>query len=157
MDPDEDCKDTPELKKLAPNRSCNERLRNLLGNCEKVGVSAEGFDPKQKNKKSQNYSSQINIIYFSHRMETAEQAEIVLYINMICTPFSLAGVFYMIYSYFKANGKNFTNKLVFCLALSDLLITVVDLLEIFYPNTENCTVIGFLRVTGIYSNMLWTT
>lgn len=90
-------------------------------------------------------------------MQTPEQEQIVLYINMICTPFSLAGVIYMIYSYFKGSTKNFTSKLVFCLALSDLLITLVDLLEIFYPTAENCTVIGFLRVTGIYSNMLWTT
>jgi hypothetical protein len=76
---------------------------------------------------------------------------------MMCTPFSIAGALYMIYSYFKASHKNFTSKLVFCLALSDMLLTAVDLLEIFNPNAENCTVIGFLRVTGIYSNMLWTT
>lgn len=81
----------------------------------------------------------------------------MLYINMICTPFSIAGALYMIYSFFQASIKNFTSKLVFCLALSDMLISIVDLLEIFDPNDENCTVIGFLRVTGIYSNMLWTT
>lgn len=68
-------------------------------------------------------------------METAEQAQIIFYINVICTPFSLAGVIYMIYSYFNASSKNFTSKLVFCLALSDLLITLVDLLEIFDPYT----------------------
>lgn len=76
---------------------------------------------------------------------------------MICTPFSIAGVCYMIYSYFKSEAKSFSSKLVFCLALSDMLLGIVDLLEIFDPNHENCTVIGFLRVTGIYSNMLWTT
>jgi hypothetical protein len=63
----------------------------------------------------------------------------------------------MIYSYFKSEAKSFSSKLVFCLALSDMLLSIVDLLEIFDPNDENCTVIGFLRVTGIYSNMLWTT
>lgn len=63
----------------------------------------------------------------------------------------------MIYSYFRASAKNFTSKLVFCLALSDLLLSVVDLLEIFNPYTQDCTVIGFLRVAGIYSNLLWTT
>jgi hypothetical protein len=76
---------------------------------------------------------------------------------MICTPFSIAGALYMIYSYFQASTKNFTSKLVFCLAISDMLISLVDLLEIFYPDAEDCTVIGFLRVTGIYSNVLWTT
>lgn len=76
---------------------------------------------------------------------------------MICTPFSIAGALYMIYSYFQASTKNFTSKLVFCLALSDMLISLVDLLEIFNPYTQDCTVIGFLRVTGIYSNVLWTT
>lgn len=81
----------------------------------------------------------------------------MLYINMFCTPFSIAGALYMIYSFCQARTKNFTSKLVFCLALSDMLISLVDLLEIFDPNDENCTVIGFLRVTGIYSNMLWTT
>jgi hypothetical protein len=76
---------------------------------------------------------------------------------MICTPFSLAGALYMIYSYFRASAKNFTSKLVFCLAMSDMLLSVVDLLEIFDPYNQNCIVIGFLRVTGIYSNLLWTT
>lgn len=90
-------------------------------------------------------------------MQSAEQQEITLYINMICTPFSIAGAFYMIYSYFKSEAKSFSSKLVFCLALSDMLLSIVDLLEIFDPNDENCTVVGFLRVTGIYSNMLWTT
>lgn len=76
---------------------------------------------------------------------------------MVCTPFSIAGALYMIYSYFQASTKNFTSKLVFCLALSDMLLSLVDVLEIFYPDTQDCTVIGFLRVAGIYSNMLWTT
>jgi hypothetical protein len=90
-------------------------------------------------------------------MQSAEQQEIVLYINMICTPFSIAGACYMIYSYFKSGAKSFSSKLVFCLALSDMLLSIVDLLQIFDPNYENCTVIGFLRVAGVYSNMLWTT
>lgn len=90
-------------------------------------------------------------------METSQDWTIY-YINIICTPFSLAGCFYMIYSYFKSQSKNFTSKLVFCLAISDLLLTVVDLLEIFYPAAvSDCTVLGFLRVAGIYSNLLWTT
>jgi hypothetical protein len=38
-----------------------------------------------------------------------------------------------------------------------MLISLVDLMEIVDPYTQNCTIIGFLRVTGIYSNMLWTT
>jgi len=90
-------------------------------------------------------------------MQSAEQEEIVLYINMICTPFSIAGACYMIYSFFQSEAKSFSSKLVFCLALSDMLLSIVDLLEIFDPYDENCTVIGFLRVTGIYWNMLWTT
>jgi len=64
---------------------------------------------------------------------------------MICTPFSIAGACYMIYSYFKSEAKSFSSKLVFCLALSDMLLSIVDLLEIFDPYDENCTVIGFLR------------
>jgi len=63
----------------------------------------------------------------------------------------------MIYSYFQSCAKSFSSKLVFCLALSDLLLSIVDVLEILSPNNQNCTVLGFLRVTGIYSNMLWTT
>ena len=55
---------------------------------------------------------------------------------MICTPFSIAGALYMIYSYFQASTKNFTSKLVFCLALSDMLITLVDLMEIFDPYNQ---------------------
>jgi len=41
--------------------------------------------------------------------------------------------------------------------LSDMLLSIVDLLKIFDPNDENCTIVGFLCVTGIYSNMLWIT
>jgi hypothetical protein len=54
-------------------------------------------------------------------------------------------------------AKSFSSKLVLCLALSDLLLSIVDVLEIIYQDDEDCTVLGFLRVTGIYSNMLWTT
>jgi hypothetical protein len=44
-----------------------------------------------------------------------------------------------------------------CLALSDLILSIVDVIEIISPNDQNCTVLGFIRVAGIYSNMLWTT
>jgi hypothetical protein len=90
-------------------------------------------------------------------MQASEQTEIISYVNLICTPFSLAGVFYMIYSYMQSCSKSFSSKLVLCLALSDLLLSIVDVLEIITPSDPNCTVLGFIRVTGIYSNMLWTT
>lgn len=90
-------------------------------------------------------------------MQASEQIEVVNYVNLICTPFSLAGAFYMIYAYLQTCTKSFSSKLVFCLALSDLLLSIVDVLEIINPNDSNCTVLGFLRVAGIYSNMLWTT
>jgi hypothetical protein len=90
-------------------------------------------------------------------MQASEQTELVMYVNLICTPFSIAGACYMIYAYLQSCTKSFSSKLVFCLALSDLLLSIVDVLEIISPNDENCTVLGFLRVTGIYSNMLWTT
>lgn len=63
----------------------------------------------------------------------------------------------MIYSYFQSCTRSFSSRLVFCLALSDLLLSIVDAMEIFNSDDQNCTVLGFLRVTGIYSNMLWTT
>jgi hypothetical protein len=63
----------------------------------------------------------------------------------------------MIYSYFQSCARSFSSKLVFCLALSDLILSIIDLMEIIYPNDTDCTVLGFLRVAGIYSNMLWTT
>jgi len=90
-------------------------------------------------------------------MQASEQIEVVNYVNLICTPFSLGGAFYMIYTYLQTCTKSFSSKLVFCLALSDLLLSIVDVLEIINPNNSNCTVLGFLRVAGIYSNMLWTT
>lgn len=90
-------------------------------------------------------------------MQATEQTELVNYVNIVCTPFSLAGAFYMIYSYFQSCAKSFSSKLVFCLALSDLILSIVDVVEIMYPTGTDCTVLGFLRVTGIYSNMLWTT
>lgn len=91
-------------------------------------------------------------------METEEQAEILTYVNMVCTPFSLAGSIYMIHSYFKSCAKSFSSRLVFCLALSDLLLSVVDSIEIFEPiANQNCNIVGFLRIFGIYSNMIWMT
>lgn len=98
-----------------------------------------------------------NIFYYNCEMQVAEQTELVSYVNIVCTPFSLAGAFYMIYSYFQSCAKSFSSKLVFCLALSDLILSIVDVVEIMYPTGTDCTVLGFLRVTGIYSNMLWTT
>jgi len=90
-------------------------------------------------------------------MQASEQTELVNYVNIVCTPFSVAGAFYMIYSYFQSCARSFSSRLVFCLALSDLILSIVDVVEILYPNATDCTVLGFLRVTGIYSNMLWTT
>jgi len=90
-------------------------------------------------------------------MQATEQTELVNYINIVCTPFSLAGAFYMIYSYFQSCGRSFSSKLILCLALSDLILSIVDVIEIISPNDQNCTVLGFIRVAGIYSNMLWTT
>jgi len=90
-------------------------------------------------------------------MQATEQTELVNYINIVCTPFSLACAFYMIYSYFQSCGRSFSSKLILCLALSDLILSIVDVIEIISPNDQNCTVLGFIRVAGIYSNMLWTT
>jgi len=67
-------------------------------------------------------------------MQASEQTELVSYVNLACTPFSLAGAFYMIYCYFQTYGKSFSSKLVFCLALSDLTLSIVDVLEIISPN-----------------------
>lgn len=90
-------------------------------------------------------------------MQASQQTELVNYVDIICTPFSLAGAFYMIYSYFQSCTRSFSSKLVFCLALSDLLLSIVDVMEILFPIGQDCNVLGFIRVAGIYSNMLWTT
>jgi len=120
------------------------------------------FAVKNKRKKRKNFSMKIAFILFNiysiSKMQTGEQAELTSYANLLCTPFSLAGSIYMIHANFKTCSKSFSSKLVFCLAISDLLLTMCDLLEIFQPlNSQNCTIIGFLRIFGIYSNMLWTT
>lgn len=90
-------------------------------------------------------------------MQVTEQTELVNYVNIVCTPFSLAGAFYMIYSYFQSCARSFSSKLVLCLALSDLILSIVDVIEIISPNDQNCNVLGFIRVAGIYSNRIWTT
>jgi hypothetical protein len=64
----------------------------------------------------------------------------------------------MIHSYFKDYTRSFSSRLVFCLALSDLLLTICDMIDVFEPiNSQNCTIVGFMRIMGIYSNMLWIT
>lgn len=91
-------------------------------------------------------------------METNEQAQLISYTNLVCTPFSLAGALYMIHSYFKTCARSFSSRLVFCLALSDFLLSICDTVDIFQPAAnQNCSIVGFLRIFGIYSNMLWTT
>lgn len=91
-------------------------------------------------------------------MQTSEQVALLSYTNIVCTPFSLAGSLYMIYSSFKTCAKSFSSRLVFCLALSDLLLSICDGIDIFMPAAnQDCTIVGFLRIFGIYSNMLWMT
>jgi len=64
----------------------------------------------------------------------------------------------MIHSYFKDYTRSFSSRLIFCLALSDLLLTICDMIDVFEPiNSQNCTIVGFMRIMGIYSNMLWIT
>jgi len=59
--------------------------------------------------------------------------------HLICTPFSFAGSFYMIHSYFKSYTKSFSSRLVFCLALSDLLFSICDFIDIIEPaSSQNC-------------------
>lgn len=64
-------------------------------------------------------------------MQTSEETQLMNYANLVCTPFSLVGAIYMIQSYFKPFAKSFSSKLVFCLALSDLLLSVCDGIDIF--------------------------
>jgi hypothetical protein len=125
---------------------------------EENKMQKDNEDQIDNNKKITNLMELIRIslnnFYYNCEMQASEQTELVSYVNLACTPFSIAGAFYMIYSYFQSWTKSFSSKLVFCLALSDLLLSIVDVMEILNPNDENCTVLGFLRVTGIYSNML---
>lgn len=67
-------------------------------------------------------------------MQASQQTELVSYVNLVCTPFSIAGAFYMIYSYFQSCARSFSSRLVFCLALSDLLLSIVNAMEIFNPD-----------------------
>lgn len=98
------------------------------------------------------------LTFLSSKVETEGQAELASYVNLICTPLSLAGTFYMIHSYFKDYTRSFSSRLIFCLALSDLLLTICDMIDVFEPiNSQNCTIVGFMRIMGIYSNMLWIT
>lgn len=128
-------------------------LKKRKKGCE-TGVRSQ----KEKKKKIKKKLQLFYLIFIQSQMQTSEQAELISYVNLVCTPFSLAGVFYMIYSYFKTCIRSFSSKLVFCLALSDLLLSICDLIDIFEPQTaQNCTVVGFLRIFGIYSNMLWMT
>lgn len=88
---------------------------------------------------------------------TPVQQEMMTYLNLVCTPLSIAGASYMIYAYFQSCAKSFSSRLVFCLALSDMVLSVGGIIDIFDPTGQNCSITGFLRVTGIYSNMLWIT
>jgi hypothetical protein len=105
------------------------------------------------------FSCNLFKFYRQKSMQTNEQnAQLLTYVNIVCTPFSLAGAFYMILSFFKSRSRSFSGKLVLCLALSDLLLSLCDFAAIFVsPQNQNCTIMGFLRIAGIYSNMIWIT
>jgi len=83
--------------------------------------------------------------------------EVILIVSIVCTPFCIGGALYMMYSFLRSSSRSFSSKLVFCLALSDLLLGAVSLFEIIFPQGYYCDYLGFLRLFGIYSNMLWTT
>lgn len=55
------------------------------------------------------------LTFLSSKVETEGQAELASYVNLICTPLSLAGTFYMIHSYFKDYTRSFSSRLIFCL------------------------------------------
>jgi len=92
-------------------------------------------DCRKKKTKRKDLKKEFGIYFISHlfqlRMQTGEQAQLLSYANLVCTPFSLAGAIYMIQSNFKTSTKSFSSRLVICLALSDLLLSICDLVDIF--------------------------
>jgi len=61
--------------------------------------------------------------------------------NLICTPFSFAGSFYMIHSYFKSCTKSFSSRLVFLFGPQRS-----SSFNIESASSQNCTIIGFLQI-----------
>lgn len=90
-------------------------------------------------------------------MDSENQAVLATYISWVCTPLSFFGCCYMISSYFNSGTKSFSAKLIFCLALSDLVLCLLDAYQIFNPDDQNCTIVGFIRIAATYSNRIWTT
>jgi len=102
---------------------------------------------KRKKKKFQKNRNYYFLTITSIKNGNRSPSQINQVHNLICTPFSFAGSFYMIHSYFKSCTKSFSSRLVFCLALSDLLLSICDLIDVIEPaNSQNCTIVGFLRI-----------
>jgi len=118
-------------------------------NGERVEPSGRGWCQKEKIKEKISKKSRLLFFnnYINRKMETVLQAkfnQINQLHHLIRTPFSFAGSFYMIHSYFKSYTKSFSSRQVFCLALSDLLLSICDLIDIIEPaSSQNCTIVGF--------------
>jgi len=101
---------------------------------------------KRKKKKFQKNRNYYFLTITSIKNGNRSPSQINQVHNLICTPFSFAGSFYMIHSYFKSCTKSFSSRLVFCLALSDLL-SICDLIDVIeHASSQNCTIVGFLRI-----------
>jgi len=101
---------------------------------------------KRKKKKFQKNRNYYFLTITSIKNGNRSPSQINQVHNLICTPFSFAGSFYMIHSYFKSCTKSFSSRLVFCLALSDLL-SICDLIDVIeHASSQNCPIVGFLRI-----------
>ena len=90
---------------------------------------------------------------------TSDQENILVTLSIICSIFSFFGALFILFNYFMFNEfkQNFAFKLIFCVAIGDLITSVGD----FFGNPEDihglCVFQGILSEVGALTSIFWVT
>lgn len=93
-----------------------------------------------------------------HRYTTDQENALVI-INVICSTLSFCGAIFILFNYFKFDEfkQNFAFKLIFCVAIGDLVTSVGN----FFGNPQHlrglCIFQGILAEAGALTSILWVT
>lgn len=77
--------------------------------------------------------------------------------DYICLPLSTLGSLYMIHAFVTNPRKSFPAKLIVSLAISNLVLSLINFMDLITKDSMLCNLQGFVRSIGIYSQMIWAT
>ena len=90
---------------------------------------------------------------------SSQQENVLVIINVICSALSFCGALFILFNYFMFDEfkQNFAFKLIFCVAIGDLVTSLGN----FFGNPEDidglCIFQGILAEAGALTSILWVT